>query len=379
MFNKVRYLKYELIYNIVNNVIYEHNMNKKSEYSDYLSIRPIELEILNQNLYSFSINKNVFNHTYKSLFQKLLEMAKNNFWFRVYFYYNDVCFFNLRDVKSSLNESICIEIFYGDTSLDYIIYNKKKECIDHIENILKTFNDFNKLKVIKFNKCNKKIVLLKEQAAATLSHEILGHIFEIDNYNLFKYYNYLNNISRLNLTIKDMPNIKGSFGYYKYDDMGIKSQDIIIFDKGKFTGDIIGGKSNQTNVTNALRRQSLQFRCLPRMSNLFVNTENNYFSQKSFIEITKFNKCYIHHKKGIVELNVSLAVLKEDGQIASILTPFKLNIPIKNIYDIIVGENNPKAQLRPLLCQKQNQIVNCSTLSCDWILKTNELEVIDYE
>ena len=72
MFNKVRYLKYELIYNIVNNVIYEHNMNKKSEYSDYLSIRPIELEILNQNLYSFSINKNVFNHTYKILFQKFL-------------------------------------------------------------------------------------------------------------------------------------------------------------------------------------------------------------------------------------------------------------------------------------------------------------------
>lgn len=261
-----------------------------------------------------------------------------------------------------------IEIFLYNIELDYIPLNDFNNFIVNKLNYLRVLTNIPKIQ-IRLLRENKYFVF-SSAAAASLSHELLGHIFEKDNFLNYNYSKLISNIERLKLTILDDPTILGANGYYIYDDAFNKGNLVKIMDKGIFSGNLIGGSVNNQLINNSLRREKYSDKLYPRTSNLIVSTNKIDIYPSSYIKIIKLKKCLINHREQKIYLEVQTAYYVYENEIKLLIEPFNLELDIEDMLNRIwaVSKNG---EFHPFTCQKQNQLVSCSTSSNEWLTYIN--------
>lgn len=210
-------------------------------------------------------------------------------------------------------------------------------------------------------------VVFHNSAAASLAHEVLGHVFEVDNYFRFHYHKAINAVAKIVNLLLDDPSIPFSPGFYLNDDMGLPSYKTTIIENGALNS-LIGCRGD-LKVTNSLRREDYSKPCLPRMSNLIVVPQYNRttLDTKPFLIIHKLSKCYIHHMSETVEFNVDFATLNTENDMFAI-KPFRLTQNIYSLLSSLTPIEGGDMQIRPVLCSKQGQIINCGALTPDWVI-----------
>jgi len=104
------------------------------------------------------------------------------------------------------------------------------------------------------------------------------------------------------------------------------------------------------------------------MSNLVVSTNFEGEVPSEYIEIVKLSKCFVNHQKKTIILHSQLAFHKCDSEVLARFIPFRMEFEIGNIYKNIHPIRNASNFIRPLQCFKQGQVIECSGVSCDWII-----------
>lgn len=206
-------------------------------------------------------------------------------------------------------------------------------------------------------------------AAGILAHELLGHMLEADNYYRYNYADDVSALKPLELTLIDNPLILDSPGYYSRDDMGIKAESSLLIENGLFSN-LIGCSRSNTYVSNALRRESPDKPCLPRMSNLLVDTNKlspTLKGNSSYIQIYKLSKCFFFHDRREIVLNVDFSLLRK-GEKSWPLLPFRLAYSLDALLIKIKPYLGGDRKLRPVTCSKQKQLINCGVSSPDWLV-----------
>lgn len=330
------------------------------------------------NLYNSLKVKNVDNYTKEQIEDNFINSNKNkenlinslssfnteDFELKLEFIskYNE--FKHEKDVLFYKNTFSKLEIKKDRNSIMYIQDNISKNRIESFFNFYRNINDLSSEKSDRYLK--KLPILFSNQSASIISHECFGHIFEIDNFVFKGYEIYLNEISKLPISILDNPLIENCVGSYLFDEAGFMARKIDILIDGSFTGKLIGGDLNKNYVTRSLRREFYYEKLIPRMSNLIVRTSVNKDIIGFYIEINKLDKCYINHIKKQLLITTNQAYLKKGKDYISKLTPINLEINLEQLYKNIVPAFN-SYEIYPIVCQKNRQLMDVGASSCAWI------------
>jgi len=207
-------------------------------------------------------------------------------------------------------------------------------------------------------------------AAAVVSHEILGHILELDNYYFYGYSNLINAIERLSVNVYDDPQEIKQLGLSIRDDILNVTQKTILFEGGKFTGELIGGSSKQLACARSFRRNSFAIQALPRMSTLIVESIfDNTAYPKNFVLITNIRRASVYHKTGKVLFYVTDANLVLDGNRVCKISEFCIETSIVSFLDKLKALAYSHQETLILQCLKKGQVINCGIKTNDWMLE----------
>lgn len=313
--------------------------------------------------------------------------------------------FNVLDILSVLQNYmmndekvlIYIEEFYRSIESEeklifspYILsyYECKKEelcsynkiCRDNF--ILDIFQDLNiirntyNLQVKKFMSSENLPIIFMGKAAALVSHEVLGHLLEIDNFYFYKYSRYISLINKLNVDIEDNPFLIKELGLCRNDEMLNKSYKTIVFKHGIFTGDLIGGNINSRICNRNLRRSRLIDSALPRMSTLCVNVNTLNKQRLEYVEfgydlilIKNVRKAFLDHKNNCIVLMVADAVEQKEGESIFRYENFQLKFELNEFLNRINPIKLEKPRKYTINCYKKGQLLQTGVQSIDWILK----------
>lgn len=299
---------------------------------------------------------------YNSQLEELVEFAKYNWQFDVY------GVLKVTELDNQIKQShyvMFVEIFKYGVSYDYIMLDaegKWREIFSHMPQNCRGHTCLKEKRI-------KKDIIIRGQAAGVLSHELFGHLFEIDNFYLYNYEKYLKLIEKLGISISDIPISKNGPVFYNYDDNGIPAKNICICNSGELTGQLIGGDYNRKMVTHSLRRNNYKEICIPRMSNLVVNYEGGKNEIiHNYIEINKIGKCYIHHKKDKIEFCADLIFVYSEKECYRSEKKIRFSVSIFDILNNILPLKCSNNLMRPLQCQKGKQVIECGISSNDWLL-----------
>lgn len=314
--------------------------------------------------------------------------------------YNDKCQYNSTDIiflelKNFLEENekvyIWIEQEYrsleSENSLDYgmmntIIFfecqigrivkygnatiNNLKETL--IENIINLRNRV-KLKIENSKKYTSVPYVFEAVAAAVVSHEIIGHIFEIDNYYSNNYSSLIHKISKLKLNISDDPKLFEVLGLENFDDAMQRTTEVVIFNNGEFTGELIGGSVNSRSVYRNLRRSSFSVQALPRMSSISISANSTEIQRPDkYILISNVQRASVNHRTNKVRLAVTDAKYLQKGEVISYLSPFVLEIRIADMIDGLAPLTTAQNLAFITKCYKKGQVINAGIKTTDWLL-----------
>ena len=97
------------------------------------------------------------------------------------------------------------------------------------------------------------------------------------------------------------------------DDALNKTNRAAIFEEGKFTGELIGGKLKEYIVNRNFSRSSLAKQELPRMSTLCIKTTNNSLCiPEEYVKIVNIRRASIKHQddKLLLEVNGAFYINK---------------------------------------------------------------------
>lgn len=269
--------------------------------------------------------------------------------------------------KEYSNSVIRVEIMFKEVSLNYIVIKNFEELSLCIDNLYDFKNIIINRNTLHYKTYLKKPLVFTQQAASIFSHEIFGHMFEIDNFYYYKYERYLLNLEKFKVDIIDNPLMENTNGYYKYDDASIQAKKTIIFKDGYYTGNLIGGVYGSNIVNSSLRRENLLNKLLPRMSNLIIKSKNEISYPYTYIEIIKLGKCYVDHNSGQIIFDINSAFLVQNSEYIAVIEPFKIILKFDFIFEHIQSSNIIKNHFTPIQCRKHNQIINCSSMSNDWL------------
>jgi TldD protein len=125
-------------------------------------------------------------------------------------------------------------------------------------------------------KGGKMSVVLGSSAGGTMIHEAIGHGLEADlaQQELSVYSGKIGEkVASSLITVIDDPTIPQKNGSYSFDDEGEESRSTIIVERGilkKYLYDRLTAMKDNTKSTGNGRRESYQFRPIPRMSNTYI-------------------------------------------------------------------------------------------------------------
>ncbi|WP_374759691.1 TldD/PmbA family protein [Methanococcus voltae] len=184
-------------------------------------------------------------------------------------------------------------------------------------------------------------VVLDPELAGVFIHEAVGHATEADlvlsNDSVFK--NRIGDIiGSEEVTVIDDPTIEGSFGFYKYDNEGVKGAKSTLIENGVLKGYL---HSRETagrlgmDVTGNSRAQALN-KPIVRMSNTYIKSKNWKFDE--LIEDTKDGIYLIGSRggqvdtgKGLFQFNSVEAFMIENGELTTSLKDAGLSGEIMSI------------------------------------------------
>ncbi|MGB9714975.1 MAG: TldD/PmbA family protein, partial [Thermodesulfovibrionales bacterium] len=119
-------------------------------------------------------------------------------------------------------------------------------------------------------------VIISSEAGGTMIHEAIGHGLEADlvQQNLSVYSKKLGEqIASPLITVIDDSTLQKKRGSYRFDDEGVSSQQTVLVEKGilkNYMYDRLTAMKDGTLSTGNGRRQSYQFRPIPRMTNTYI-------------------------------------------------------------------------------------------------------------
>ncbi|MEG0806626.1 MAG: metallopeptidase TldD-related protein, partial [Lachnospiraceae bacterium] len=307
-------------------------------------LRPIR----NLEKYDEDMERCISNTSY--IIERLKEEVEDGWHFELYYLQKTKSF---SFINSYSQFSVYVEMFKNKQSMGLFLVENMDKLDEEISKIKNKYLKIDKIPYLGINL--ERPILFSGQAAGILSHELLGHIFEIDNFFMYQYEKLFPLIEKLNIDIVDLPSMKNGLGFYLYDDMGICYKDVTICSNGRMTGKLIGGECTRQKIVHALRRDDYTKSCMPRMSNLYINNKKeNFITIDTYIEITKLGKCYINHKKGILEISIEQGAFCLGGKYMARVNKGVFMLSIVKLIDRMsaVGRQNT---LCPLQCQKQGQ------------------------
>lgn len=262
-----------------------------------------------------------------------------------------------------------ITVCYYGYKIDYISYNESQDFNLYINGVKEKFEYLaQKTVCLNYEQVGANKLLFHNSAAIVLAHELFGHILEKDNFIFYGYKKYIPLIKSLGIEIIDDPTLNNAPGSYKYDDMRIKSKKTTIIQNNELRA-LIGGNADDQFISQSLRRQHSENQCLPRMSNLIIlsKEEFNMSSNLEPIKIEKLGKCFIEHKTETIRIETELVTVKK-GNSLYYVRPFKIMFKIEDVLKKIRAVDGNDGKIRPIMCYKQGQIINCGGLSPDWII-----------
>ncbi|WP_456471519.1 TldD/PmbA family protein [Methanocaldococcus sp.] len=183
------------------------------------------------------------------------------------------------------------------------------------------------LRLLKAKPCPKGefLIILDPELAGVFIHEAVGHASEADlvlqNDSVFK--NKLGEkVGSEYVTIIDDPNIEDGFGYYKYDDEGVKGEKTVIIENGILKSYLHNRETAgrlDMELTGNGRSESLN-KPLVRMSNTYIKPGD--WSFEELIEDTKDGIYMVGSRggqvdtgKGVFQFNAVEAFKIENGEI----------------------------------------------------------------
>lgn len=281
------------------------------------------------------------------------------------------CYFEWRRTRFTVYfyTHYSVSILFMGNPVDFINVHTADDLLEKMVILQTRFRQFERATACKVHSSLMSFpVVFHNSAAAAFAHEVLGHLFEADNFYRFGYDSIADMIRVLRLRVIDDPLIPESPGFYMEDDMGIGAQRTIIADNGLIYS-LIGCKKKGESISNALRRENYNKPCFPRMSNLIVESPKALEKRKtgSYIQIEKLGKCFLYHDKRIVEFNVEFSFFHNE-KLDIPMKPFKLNYDVDPLLSNICVVDGGDMELRPIQCAKHNQVICCGASSPDWMI-----------
>ena len=295
----------------------------------------------------------------------LLHDEKITIYIEEYYRSNNNDYFDITIVPNQISYYEC---FVGDIITYENIQNE--DFIDCIKRSLNKNRLTYKLKSQEYNgKIQKLPHVFSKKAAATVSHEVFGHILEIDNFYYYNYSKLIPEIESLNICIHDDPQFYKQLGLSRKDDVLNASVKTTLFNEGKFTGELIGGSSKTMVCERSFRRSSFSVRALPRMSTIIITSKSEKINYPTrYILITSIRQAYIHHKTGYVEFNVTGAKVILDGMEISKLSNFSIKMSLYDFLHHLYTLTNTQPEASFFECHKKGQLLKCGIKTNDWIL-----------
>ena len=206
-------------------------------------------------------------------------------------------------------------------------------------------------------------------AAGVVSHEILGHMMEFDNYYHYKYHKIKSILEGFRLTLYDDPTMIRELGLYLKDDLLVDSKKITIFKDGNFTGDLIGGNYDDGLCIRNFRRSSYLNKVLLRMSSIYVNGKDLCKSKPQiYILISQIKRSNINHQCGTIDFLITESYLVNQGEITFRLPAFSITSKLYEFLSRLTPLDTKKAETMLIRCFKKGQMVNYGINTIDWLL-----------
>lgn len=305
---------------------------------------------------------NLYYLNCQKIIEEIKKVAKNFFSFMLVF---DFYYLNNGTAFCNINYNVAIR--FNDIPVDFISIDNSADFIIKFNAISDKILNIKKLNFVEYNKDLGLPIIFCDSAACVLSHEVFGHIFEVDNYYKYEYESVLELVKEINVDITDDPSIPKSNGFYSIDDMGLKATKTHIIKNGIFTS-LIGSLSKEKIVSTSLRRDSFKNCCYPRMSNLIISPRKiKRISFSNYIKINKLNNCFLRHKDGVVEFNIDLSYQIYENKMC-IIKPYKLEFKLIDLLKNMSAITYCNKRMQPIQCLKHGQIVNCGARSPNWII-----------
>jgi len=239
-----------------------------------------------------------------------------------------VHFFYFLTILSGAN-SIQRNLQFGSTTGFEVL--KKWKLESHLQNEIKALKE-NLEKGIACPKGELDVVFGPE-VTGIATHESIGHPYEADRIfgresaqagESFVTQNMLNTkIGSEVVTAVDDPTLEGSYGYYSYDDEGIKASERVLMKNGiinEFLHDRATSKQIGIQSNGSARASNYSVEPMVRMSNTFVkpgkNSEEDLFKEiKKGVYIKSFMEWNIDDKRFHQKYTGDEAYLIENGEI----------------------------------------------------------------
>lgn len=174
-------------------------------------------------------------------------------------------------------------------------------------------------------------VVISSQAGGTMIHEAIGHSLEIDAVEKGISPVYVGRINQQVaspvITVIDDPTIPNLRGSYSFDDEGVEAQKTILVENGilkNYLSDYFYTRFKENLSTGNGRRQSYQYKPIPRMSNTYIKPGNDdplqiINSVEKGIFVNKMGGGEVNTATGDFVFEISEGYILENGEIGNLI------------------------------------------------------------
>ena len=244
----------------------------------------------------------------------------------------------------------------GIIANDKGIYNISKPIFaeESLDELLHEFVAMNKVinkpyRISPYNITEETIFHFRPQAAAYIAHEVMGHCFEKDYYEMFT-----SNLFNVNTdfilgcsySFKEINKHK-RFTFRGIDDRGVvQNEEKVILNNGKIENLITGNRINDKDGT---------FK--ERMSCTYLEGEKSADrKEETYIDVYSISSGFVDYMNNKVILLINLAELVEGDEVDR-LSLLPIEIPLRNVFRNIVHVGN-NVKIYQNFCNKDRQVID---------------------
>ena len=231
-----------------------------------------------------------------------------------------------------------------------LLKDESERCLSKIRDLMKA----------RQAKSRPKSLILDQGLSAVFMHEIIGHAAEADDAVSEDSYltGFMNKeVSSEELTVYDDP-LLNSFGFYLFDDEGIKAQKKPVILNGRLVS-FLHSRSTGKSTGNG-RAENPQYMPSPRISNIVFNGEYDFEEMLSEVKnglyVVGNNGGETDTKNGLFEFPSKIAYIIKNGEIREPVKSYVLSgRSIEALRGIRAVGNDAKETV--LMCEKNSQLI----------------------